>query len=100
MVDGNDDLLPPITFEQINKRLERTIEWLLSKDSVRGGFREVRVREFIATVISMTYLERGDKAMLADDTALMIIRNLLLAYDKNIIKRNRHRRIPFKYFNR
>jgi hypothetical protein len=84
----------------VNRRLERTIGWILSKGTVRGDYREIRLREYIAAVISMTYLEQGDQAKLADDRALMIIRDLLLAYDENIIERNRQRKIPFKYYPR
>jgi hypothetical protein len=82
------------------KRLGGTLEWLLSKETVRGNFGEQRVHEFIAAVVAMTYLEKGDSANIADDKALMIIRSLLLDFDESIIERNRHRRIPFKYFKR
>lgn len=99
MADDEDNS-QQLSISPVNRRLERAIEWILSKDTVRGGYREVRLREYIAAVISRTYLERGDKARLADDKALMIIRDMLLAYDDNIIERNRQKRIPFKYYKR
>lgn len=91
------DQILKVTLKPQWKRLGRTLEWILSKESVRGGFGMFRVHEYIATVIAMSYLERGDKMILSDDKALRVIRNLLLTYDPDIIERNRNKKIPLKY---
>lgn len=51
----------------------------------------------IATIISRTYIELGDGAKFADDEALLMIRDLLLAYDSTIINRNRFRQVTSKH---
>ena len=48
----------------------------------------------IAIVIGKTYAERGEDAQLADDLALMLIRDLLLDLDTEIIERHRNRKLP------
>lgn len=48
----------------------------------------------VATVISRTYAEQGDYSQLADDEALMLIRDVLLRYNPAIINRNKKRRLP------
>jgi hypothetical protein len=50
--------------------------------------------ERIAVVIGQTYADLGEGAMLADDQALEMIRDLLLDYQPEIIERNRGRRLP------
>lgn len=57
---------------------------------------EGKLYDQIASVVAKTYAELGDVAEVADDTALQIIRNLLLEYDRKIIDRNRFRRISWK----
>lgn len=97
---NGSDIPQHITLKPQWKRLSGALEWLLSKETVRGGYGQQRVHEFIAAVVAMTYLEKGDGSIISDDKALMIIRSLLLDFDEGIIERNRHRRIPFKYFKR
>jgi hypothetical protein len=48
----------------------------------------------IAAVISRTYVEKGDYSQLADDEALMLIRDILLQNNPKIINRNKKRRLP------
>jgi hypothetical protein len=48
----------------------------------------------VATVVGKTYAERGDDAQLADDEALMLVRDLLLDLDAGIIERHRKRKLP------
>ena len=48
----------------------------------------------VAAVISRTYAEQGDYSQLADDEALMLIREVLLRYNPAIINRNKKRRLP------
>ncbi len=43
----------------------------------------------IAAIISRTYVELGDGAEFADDEALLLIRDVLLAFDDTIMHRNR-----------
>lgn len=52
----------------------------------------VRLSNFIAAIICRTYLEQGDEATLADDEALIMIRDLLLMFDETIIVRNTSKR--------
>ena len=48
----------------------------------------------IATIVGKTYAERGEDAPLADDLALMLIRDLLLDLDAEIIDRHRNQKLP------
>jgi hypothetical protein len=48
----------------------------------------------VAVIIGKTYAERGDAAPLADDLALMLIRDLLLDLDADIIDRHRNHKLP------
>jgi hypothetical protein len=54
---------------------------------------EGRLHDCIATIICQTYAELGDVAPLADDEALMMIREELLYHDPEILDRNRFRRL-------
>jgi hypothetical protein len=51
----------------------------------------------IATILGRTYIELGDGAEFADDEALLMIRDLLLAFDSTIIHRTRFRKITSEY---
>lgn len=48
----------------------------------------------VATVVSKTYAEMGEDAKLADDVALMLIRDLLLDLDAGIVERHRKHKLP------
>jgi hypothetical protein len=48
----------------------------------------------VAMIIGKTYAERGEDAQLADDLALMLIRDLLLDLDAEIIDRHRNQKLP------
>ena len=48
----------------------------------------------VATIVGKTYAERGDDAPLADDVALMLIRDLLLDLDAGIVDRHRKQKLP------
>jgi len=54
----------------------------------------VELIDRIAAVISKSYAERGDATQLADDEAIEMIRDILIAFDPAIIKRNKNRRTP------
>lgn len=54
----------------------------------------------VAMIIGKTYAERGDSAQLADDLALMFIRDLLLDLDAEIIDRHRNQKLPPRDFGR
>jgi hypothetical protein len=56
--------------------------------SIHADPRGKRVANLVAAAISKTYAECGEAAVLADDTALTIIRDILLEFDEEIIKRN------------
>lgn len=47
----------------------------------------------IAAIIGKTYAEMQDAATLADDEALMMIRDLLLEIDDTLIERNKKKRL-------
>lgn len=49
---------------------------------------EVRLYDQVARVVSKTHAETGEDDQLADDEALIIIRELLLNFDEQIIMRN------------
>lgn len=51
----------------------------------------------MATIVGRTYIELGDGAEFADDEALLMIRDLLLAFDSRIIHRTRFRKITDEY---
>lgn len=48
----------------------------------------------VAVIIGKTYAERGEDAQLADDLALMLIRDLMLDLDAEIIDRHRNQKLP------
>jgi hypothetical protein len=48
----------------------------------------------VAVIVGKTYAERGEDAPLADDLALMLIRDLLLDLDAGIIDRRRNQKLP------
>jgi hypothetical protein len=48
----------------------------------------------VAVILGKTYAERGDAAQLADDLALMMIRDLLLDLDAEIIDLHRDKKLP------
>lgn len=57
-----------------------------------------QILELIAIIISKTYVECGDSFHLADDEALMLIRDQLVQYSPSIIARNKSKRIPKQLF--
>jgi hypothetical protein len=57
-----------------------------------------QVLEMIAIIISKTYVECGDSFHLADDEALMLIRDRLVQYSPSIIARNKSKRMPKQLF--
>ena len=50
--------------------------------------------EDVAGIIGKTYVERGDGAQLADDVALLMVREILMEIDAGIIERHRDRPLP------
>lgn len=56
-----------------------------------------RVYRDIACIVGKTYAERGDDAQLADDTALLLIREILLTVDESIFESSKDRKLPRKY---
>jgi hypothetical protein len=48
----------------------------------------------ISTILSKTYAEVGDYFQIADDEALMMIRDVLIHYNPAIINRNKKRHLP------
>jgi hypothetical protein len=55
--------------------------------------RLVKLPEQIAAIIGKTYAERGDNYELSDDTAVGMVRDLLLELDETIIQRNKDKRL-------
>lgn len=73
-------------------RLSRVKDWM----SVHlGPDLEVRKRfvRRVAVIVGRTYAECGDAATLADDVALMMIRDLLLELDEGLIRRHKRARL-------
>lgn len=75
-------------------RLFRVKQWLKTQRHVDEELWGKRFAEDVAIIIGRTYAERGDAAIIADDVALMMIRDLLLDADEGIIKRNKMKRLP------
>lgn len=50
--------------------------------------------QHVAVIVGKTYAERGESAQLADDLALMLIRDLLLDLDAEILDRHRNQKLP------
>jgi hypothetical protein len=73
-------------------RLGRVKEWIAARRLIDEDPRGKVFAERVAVVISRTYAELGDAATIADDVALMLIRDMLLDLDEEIIKRNRRKR--------
>jgi hypothetical protein len=69
-------------------RLVRTIEWLQLHRGPDYDRRMLFV-ERVAAIIGKTYVVCGDAADLADDVALMLIRDLLLELDGQVPRRNK-----------
>lgn len=53
----------------------------------------LKVLDRIASLIGKTYAEQGDAASLADDEALMMIRDEILQCDDTAIERNKNKRL-------
>lgn len=75
----------------------RRVEIVIPRE--RAEAVEARLYNRLATVISQTYAEMGDRAPLPDDEALVLIRKLLLDFDEQIINRNRFRNLFFRRRN-
>lgn len=75
----------------------RRVEIVIPRE--RAEAVEARLYNRLATVISQTYAEMGDRAPLADDEAVVLIRKLLLDFDEQIINRNRFRKLFFRRRN-
>lgn len=58
----------------------------------------VKLCDYMAAVIAQTYVERGEDAVLADDEALMMLRELLCAFDETMILRNASKRTVIRLF--
>jgi len=50
--------------------------------------RLVQLADHLAAVIGQTHIQRGEDALLADDTALEMLRDLLIEFDETVIIRN------------
>jgi len=81
---------------------EEKREWLATiaknvfsrrKREIEGNLKAHQVLELIALVVSKSYVECGDFFQVADDTALMMIRDLLLRHDPVIVKQYSHTKL-------
>lgn len=72
-------------------RLVRTIEWLQRHRGPDYDQRKLFV-ERVAAIIGKTYVMSGDAAEVADDVALMLIRDLLLELDEQVPRQNKRGR--------
>jgi hypothetical protein len=102
--------LTPVGFSRSHRRrLHRAaLEFLLrlarrrflKKGETKGmaapeeyAMKVAKLPDRIAAIIGKTYAEQGDAATLADDEALMMIRDLELEIDDTIIERNKNKRL-------
>jgi hypothetical protein len=57
------------------------------------------ILNLLALIISKTYAECGDYFQLADDEALVLIRNQLIRYNPVVISMNKDKRLPKELFH-
>lgn len=53
----------------------------------------VKFLDIVAAIIGKTYAEQGDAATLADDEALMMVRDEIFEIDDTAIARNKNKRL-------
>ena len=58
------------------------------------ALRLAKLPDRIAAVVGKTYAEKGDAFEIADDQAVMMIRDLLIELDETLIERNKNKRLP------
>jgi hypothetical protein len=56
-----------------------------------------KVYRDIACIVGKTYAELGDDAQLADDEALLLIREILLHIDETLFESSKNRKLPRRY---
>lgn len=57
------------------------------------ALKAAKLPDRVAAIVGKTYAEQGDAAQLADDEALMMIRDLLIELDETLIPRNKNKRL-------
>lgn len=95
-----DDLIPFLHILAERRLVKKPIQKVQKLVMTRNKYEErfVKLGDYIAAVVAQTYIERGEEAMLADDEALLIIRELLCAFDETIVLRNASKRKLTKLF--
>jgi hypothetical protein len=87
----------PLVADYSSEDLQRVMQQIVARRTFAHEPPENLLVVFIrrvAIIVGKTYAERGESAQLADDLALMLIRDLLLDLDAEIIDRHRNRKLP------
>jgi len=87
------EMLHTIAHELFSKRRQAVL-----KDQESEILNLRQMLELLAVIVSKTYVECGDAFQLADDEALILIRDQLVQYSPSIIFRNKSKRIPKQLF--
>ncbi len=106
---GRDEVAPPLKASAVRQFVRPTLA-SYSGDDLWCVMRHIRARKAfafeppesalvvffmrMAAIVGKTYAERGESAQLADDQALMLIRDLLLDMDAGIIDHHRNHKLP------
>lgn len=87
------EMLHAIARELFSKKCQAVL-----KDQEAESLSLRQMLELLAIIVSKTYVECGDSFQLADDEALILIRDQLVQYNPFIIIRNKRTRIPKRLF--
>jgi hypothetical protein len=85
MPENNPRVEPQIRLD----RLGRIKDWLEARRAVAAGPLGYRFAYRVAAIIRKTYVVCGDAATIADDTALMMIREMLFNLDGELLTRSK-----------
>ncbi len=88
MPDNN----PQVEIQIRLDRLGRVKDWLEARRAVAADPLGYRFAYRVAAIIRKTYVVCGDAATIADDTALMMIHEMLLKLDGELLTRNKKAR--------
>jgi Mg-chelatase subunit ChlI len=66
-------------------------------DSRRSEVWLTKVYRDIACIVGKTYVELGDEAQLADDEALLLIREILVHINERLFEGSKNRKLPRRY---
>lgn len=98
-VEKQGDSSPEVPRHDADQKVQRRVERLLYRPKGVSLLAEelavkiAKLPDRVATIIGKSGAELGDAALLADDTALMKIRDLLLEINPKIVEQNKNKRL-------